>query len=282
VGAGTNATEQNSSASSIASSYDTAPSNLEHLTTQGDATSALWNRAKRNGSGSSLNAYTIDSSGHTGRVTISQSASEGSIASRRVRGESYGSASDHSAYYDANSSSVSRVASAGSWRSVPVNQYGGRADAIQSDPSQRGRQHAVAVQQRRSPRRSNRSGEHDEGFTMMASALLNMLDTPEEASAESYSDDDFRYPQARYHLSSEQVDPSMLGPLPLHQKRPDSVHRGRLQDQDGQEISPSWSPTWHGPSSTGLSFDTDGKAISAMQSRHGDTQHSSDVGLYLP
>jgi len=207
-------TDQTSSTSSLASSYETAH---EHL---GDA---QWNRSKRSGSGGSLNALQQ-------RNFLPHSASEGNIAQqqqRRSRTDSYGTtSSDHGAQqiYESNSTStppgMRRNGSVGSWtqqQRVQGTQY-----IVRQDPSTGGRPPATLsnAQRRFIRRRSPRGGEGgDEGFTMMTSALLHMLDTPEEAaSAESYSDEEYRQhvvDQYQVQQQQQQVDPSMFEQMSL-------------------------------------------------------------------
>jgi hypothetical protein len=304
-------TEQGSAASSIASSYETAGSGLEH----GDFTSALWNRARKNGSGNSLGAYTADSSGHSGhsghgrpqgtRAVLRQSGSDGNIS--RHRDASNGSASDNSIYYDAAPPGMSRSTS-GQWRHerpipydhsrrIPMNQYGPRGDGTpsnggvvapehrggdQKSPPSRGRPPVVGPRQRR---RSPKSGEHDEGFTMMTSALLNMLDTPEEA-AEHYIFQD-PYQREDLYAYSEEIDPHMFEGLSLNPSRrepgnlslnsprrdPGNYHAANANDPS------SWPPGWQ-PTPT-----LQDNRPRVLQSRHGPATNSpndSDVGLYLP
>lgn len=281
-------TDQGSSTSSIASSYDTAGSNIELLAAHGES-SALWNRARRNGSGGSLNAYSNDSSGRTkpaGAHVLHSSASDGNIA--RIRSTSYGSASE-TTYYDAASSTMSRNTSVGSWRTdqtaptehvrrVPsTGQFPGRPeDYVMSGAtsSQIRMARVTGPRSRHSPRRGPR--ESDEGFTMMTSALLNMLDTPEEIGASYEDDDGLMY--ASYPGSPGEIDPAFLEKLSLNERR-------RVEDQDAVLNGPldgRWPP---------LARDSvDGRPRAnedAMQVIHrhasGPSSHSTgDVGLYLP
>jgi hypothetical protein len=286
-------TEQGSAASSIASSYETANSNLEQLTSQGDFTSALWNRARKNGSGNSLSAYTADSSGHGraqgNRSVIQQSGSDGSMS--RHRAASNGSASDHSShYFDAAPvpPTMSRSASGSlrhggsvpydNSRRIPMNQYGPRGDGIppnanmaydqrggdHKSPASRGRPPVVSPRQRR---RSPKAGESDEGFTMMTSALLNMLDTPEEA-AERYI---FQDPNQRHDLY--EIDPNMFEGLSLNSSRREPGNYHPAHGHDPSSWSPSWQPT------------TNEGRQRVLQTHHGpgtSAPNDSDVGLYLP
>jgi hypothetical protein len=291
-------TEQGSASSSMTSSYETTSSNFDQLTSQGDFTSALWNRARKNGSGNSLSAYTADNSGHGrvqgNRAVLQQSGSDGNMS--RQRAASNGSASDHSLqYYDAVPPTMNRSASGPlrherpvpyeHSRRIPMNQYAPRGDGMlpnggasyeqrggdQKSPQSRGRPPAVSPRQRR---RSPKAGEGDEGFTMMASALLNMLDTPEDA-AEHYIFQDpnqgFQDPNQRQDLY--ELDPNMFQGLSLNSSRrgPGNYHEANVNDPS------SWSPSWQ-PTTT------EGRPP-VFQPRHGvevSPPNDSDVGLYLP
>jgi len=282
-----------STSSSIASSFETV-SNLD--------------RARRNGSGGSLNAYaTLDSStgGQGGRgvgamPVLHSSASEGNIA-RRNRSPSYGSASEASYYADSATSttaSMSRNTSVGSWRNehssttldqarrgpAPSSQqYGNaRSEGIQAvgsnasgGSSEYGQSPHSAMRSARvrtgsggrPGRNSRRTGDGggDEGFTMMTSALLNMLDTPPEEIGASFDEDDPRLMYAAYPpANGEDIDPAFFERLSINQPR---------TDQNS-----------HAPSSSGHPPDED-EAVQVMSHHH--HHHSSgppshDVGLYLP
>lgn len=106
--------DHTSSTSSIASSYDTANSNLDYLVSHGGGgggeqhgqSSGLWNRQKNNGSHASLNnAYDLSSNR---RIVLPQSTSDGSIASGRHRAASYGSASESGMYTGAGGNMAGR------------------------------------------------------------------------------------------------------------------------------------------------------------------------------
>jgi hypothetical protein len=345
------ATEQGSTTSSIASSYDTGnSSSLDqhlHLAGAGDTSSAaLWNRAKKNRSGGSLNAHISAAAAAGGgggggmapRGTIPTVRSDGSIA-RRGRVGSYGSASDHHgsaiAHFDANlgagststtvasnivrTSALNTEASPGAtmWRPdrssssfeqvrrIPtgaVNATGhyvmeaeGQLQQQQSPTIHRGRppMRGGAVAQ---PRRSSRHGatnsrSGDEGFTRMTSALLNMLDTPEETSADMYSD------EGSYRYGFDEPDTTrMLEGLSMqdHVEQPQYQHRGGHPTIPPRVIHPhdgdaaQWSPTWHGSSAgPGTAHHHNPRTMSnAMHpSQHPpspNSEHSDFVGLYLP
>jgi len=204
AGVGGMSQDHASSSSSIASSYDTSSSNLEYIT-QGQAGS--WNRFKRSSSGGSLSAYgepVRHQPMHTSnRVMVSQG---GSDSSRRLRAASFGSmgsASDQSSYLDGV---VGWSSSNGPHGSRPMHQerYAEgahvfeqprrqhRVDGYESrnEHSQQHRQpHDQAMRtipRGQGPPRQSKSGNVDHGLSMMTSALLNMLDTPEDAAAKSY------------------------------------------------------------------------------------------------
>lgn len=263
-GTATATTEQGSSVSSIESSYDTQ--NAE----------ALWNRARKNGSGGSLSAFVVDPQRGQTRSTLPNSSSESSL--RRNRAASYGSASDHSAFYEVGST-MSRTSSSGSWLNEdPSRRVPGSESVSDRSPTMRGRP-PPSGQNRRNPRRGPRAGENDEGFTMMTSALLNMLDTPEEASAESYSDEDVRHSQPSYSYPSDQIDPSMFDRLSLN-STPSVSNQYRIQDSKNGD-SPQWSPVWQG-SLQGPELE-DKTRTGHMGSPAADSsQYTSDYGLYLP
>lgn len=323
-------TEPNSSQSSLAS-FETAN---EHL---GESASAHWNRAKRNGSGGNLNTHMSDGRGQS-RLFIPHSASESNISqSRRIRTASYGSVSDHSTYYDSVTASMSRNTSAGSWRSdrspaydttqrIPAQQYSVLPDGKVVDlrlVQGRARQAAINAQRRVDPirQRNHRRGEHDEGFTMMTSALLNMLDTPEEVSGENYSEDEYFQNHVEYQGSNgtgyidntqyTRMSPEKSPPgFDLSRSPPAQLSdNSRLLSSDEvdtymfqrlslhqtppqlpssiQPTTSSWSPTWRGSLSRHHSNEspTSLQGIMHPPNTHSSTSgsaHDNDIGLYLP
>lgn len=189
--------EYNSSSSSISSSYE----NIQSVSDlQGDSSGVIWPRpVKRIGSGGSLSAYDStpplrpQPTTYVGtRIGLAPSVSDNSIASRRLRTESMGSASDHSGYYqDAWNQNQQPTSSGGtSW----VETSSSFEQARRSRDSQlyrggerRPPQQTQGTTRARDPRRpSNGESQDDGGLSMMTSALLNMLDTPEEAAMKSY------------------------------------------------------------------------------------------------
>jgi hypothetical protein len=292
--------DQGSSASSLASSYDTTGSSFEHLTGHGGDGNALWNRVRRNGSGCSLNAYGSEF-GNQQRAQLPilhSSASDGNI--RRLRNMSYGSSSEcNNSHHDTASmstQSISRNTSVGSWqnsRPAPVdpnrravNHFVQRqqqpqqnvpcdyAAAVARSPHSRGRSHVNQGQVRRSPTGRSRQGEDDQGFTMMTSALLNMLDTPEEpvASFEDYDEDPRLMAYAsQYPSDHEAIDPSAFYRMNLR----DDLPPGLVASDNN-----SWSPTIHGQ------VPSHEPQVLSMHHHHGMPDHNhhadTDIGLYLP
>jgi hypothetical protein len=217
-----------SSSASIASSYETASSNMDTMGTHNDSSSSLWNRGpKRSASGNSLNAYNnlseTNAHGRTQHVVHGnqrtiyvQNANDPNLNLPRVA--STGNASEGDAmYYDTNTgrpiAAHSHSSSNGaSWRGRRANSFD------QTGPSHSSRQYAQdedfhefarerddeALQgfqreDQRSPmtrgrpppssrpqRRGQQKVEVDDGLSMMTSALLTMLDTPEDSQAEHY------------------------------------------------------------------------------------------------
>ena len=197
------------SSSSMASSYETASSTLEYIS-QGQGN---WDRPKRTNSGGSLSAFADaqqarQQSVHgSNRVVLTQGGNDNSMNSRRLRTASFGSmgsTSDQSAYHD----SMGWSGGNGSQGCLPVHQeryvegghafeqprrqqyyrgdgYENRQSLRDELPQQPHEQLRTSVP-RQGPPRQSRSGNVDQGLSMMTSALLNMLDTPEDAAARSY------------------------------------------------------------------------------------------------
>ena len=208
-----------SSSTSIASSFDTANSNVDPLAPHADG--SLWNsRPNRTGSGNSLNAYNIVEANahgrthvvpHGSRTVYIQTSGDGNISLPRVA--STGSASENSTvYYDATtgltraSNNQMQQANGGNtsvaWRgrrsgsfdhTRPTAALNGelpksssvheglsdedRINGARRSPMMGGR---PPVSGQRGQRRSEQRAEVDDGLSMMTSALLTMLDTPEE------------------------------------------------------------------------------------------------------
>jgi hypothetical protein len=293
VGSTVGTTEQGSSTSSIASSFDTAH---DHMALHGDGVNPLWNQ--RNGSVNSLNVHN-DARGQT--RMLAHSASEGNIA-RRSRTSSHGSASDYNTYYDASGASIRRNGSAGSWQldqgspfeytnTIHTHPYGQRSASMEAKSGdmrgqvQRSRPPGLnsAQARRNPPRRGPRAREGDEGFTMMTSALLNMLDTPEEP-AENFNDDDLLQPLASYPPGlAHEVDPAMFERLSIY-----PLPQGGGYVPRADSFDPSSSPTWQG-ASPGREMDSNAHVMQMMHprqqrepTRESPHPHDPNVGLYLP
>ena len=280
------------------------------LADQGSSTSSVTSSISgfaRNGSGGSLSAYATnaDSSGHgksqmriqhSGMPVLHSSASDGNIA-RRMRSPSYGSASDTS-FYDptVTSTSISRNTSAGSWRnehssaspldhqrrSVPLGQYGtARTDAGAHASASSGGEYSPHLRSRVPPsggvirpRRSRGQGGGeggDEGFTMMTSALLNLLDTPEEVGA--VFEGDPRMYAAAYPPTAQgdELDPNYFDRLSLRETIPNPGPPPRDQSWPPNTVPP---PPGHPPRG--------GDDTIQVMPHHSQHSHpGNDVGLYL-
>jgi Zinc finger C-x8-C-x5-C-x3-H type (and similar) len=306
-------TEQCSSASSIASSFEASQ---EHLSEQ-------WNRARRNGSGSSLSGGPANE-GRPHRAFLSHSVSEGNILQRQARSTSYGSAGE---MQQPQSSSLSRNMSGGPWNQrLPAtgSQFVSRQESNSRSTNSHQSQHRLVR------RRDPRGGEgHDEGFTMMTSALLNMLDTPDEAAAEGFSDDEFRYHTTdqydeRSHTTfqygeQDQLDYNLFDRMTLqdrnlshdtllHEEGRNYVDQtsvkqvslrgvylptdklspssGTNEETQTAETGQSWSPTWlgavDGPDDSAYPFSLMQSNIPSHGPQASTSSHDSDIGLYLP
>lgn len=246
-------TELASSASSLASSYDTP------LDGHADRAASNWNRTL---SVSSL----ADSRGPPGGV-MTHSASDGNI-DRRPRASSHGNTSDY--IFESSISQVRRMHSESPANDSNITSLGGNSngDGWQSN---RGR---FLPKSRRGRHRDDVEG----GFTMMTSALLNMLDTTEEASGENFSDED-NYQAHQHYLDANEVDHSLFERLSLNSGPPVG---GYVPSPipDAASADRSWSTPWQG-----LSHNED-RRLGMLPSREQDRRQSSpsenSVGLYLP
>ena len=315
-------TEQGSSASSIASSFDTTGSSLDLAGTEATA-HQLWSRARKNGSGGSLNAFDKARSGaNNGPNGMHPSASDGSM-SRKDHSGSVGSAADYNGFVngegkpegwrDRSSSFDQQTVKTRSSNSSVSNRENGGDSTPTSENSSGTRPSG------RPPRGSGRRsrGPGDEGFTMMTSALLTMLDTQEEASHEARSEDDGSYvtgnrhaptpaeeayipyaTQETGHLEGFSQMEHMLGHMSLN-GAPTLLMGGATEDMishNGQLVmahqpvddtgaaSHQWSPSWAGMSEPP-------PHVMQAQSHHvqpasGTNGHhhapAGDFGLYLP
>lgn len=218
---------------SIASSYETAMSNIDLMSSHGDSSTSLWNRPRRNNSSNSLGAYNVPESGRQhliqgGRPVYVQNVGDPSMPLPRVGSTSSNASEGGSVYFDASqgpsrttSSQYIQVSSGTAWRGRRSNSFDHVGPSTSShhnrddeyfDGSGQFRTHDV----QRSPmvrgrppsggrRRPQQAGEVDDGLSMMTSALLTMLDTPEEAAGEQY---DGYYDEQSLH-SSQMSTPQM-------------------------------------------------------------------------
>jgi len=142
---------------------------------------------------------------------------------------------------------------------------------------------------------------------MMTSALLHMLDTPEEVAAESHSDEEYRqHAAAEHYPTHHEIDPAMFERLSLHHPSDNTsnVHHNeeapsyvdpvmfqelslsdrqasasQLSAPSASHEDSSWSPTWH------RSQDESAMSMLHHHQSHepsANSTHDSDVGLYLP
>lgn len=253
-----------SSSASIASSFETASSNIDPMT--GDFSSSLWNnRPKRSGSVGSLNAYNVaDSHGrshvmHGNRNMVGQSTNESGPGLPRV--VSAGSERElGTMYYDANTAptrsipSQSQPSNGIQWRGPRAASFdntrpGGpvlhsQEEDIQNDdephnvqqrsPQIRGRQPPST----RTRRRPQGNVEVDDGLSMMTSALLTMLDTPEEAREENFQGYDYdEQPGSSSLISTPNMGPQHP-PTQGSEVSPDSPEDGRHYNSGMQYMLP--------------------------------------------
>jgi hypothetical protein len=214
---------------------------------------------------------------HGSRSVLVQSNSDGNISLPRVA--SPGSTSDASTvYYDTNSGvnrqAGSQHSSSGgngfSWRgkrsssfdqSRPGGHYNqggeiqksasvphslgeeGRSSGSyhrdsQRSPMMRGRPPAGS----RSQRRVQQSAEVDDGLSMMTSALLTMLDTPEESAGEVYDDLDYYDPRGS---DSQSSTPVMRQQYTSSRSMPRVPQGNAIQYHQGMPYMPAGSPYHH-------------------------------------
>lgn len=266
------ATENASSVSSIGSSHDTSGTSLEYIAVPSGT-------FRRNGSGGSLNAYVDQNRLQRNRLT--PSSSDGNIA-RRGRAASHGSASDHSGGYLEQSQTADSA-----WRqnrSASFDQN--RRPYEPRSPSMSGRPPPPPGPRMAQQRpRQEQGDEGYEGYAMMTSALLNMLTTPEETSAEVYSED------GTYHYPIDEDDASrLLSGLSLQSQATTAV----ISNPNVQHEEFRWSPSWQQSDHQNQGHDMIHPYMqSHPSSQPGRTQfhphhtspsseHSSDFGQYLP
>ena len=147
-------------------------------------------------------------------------------------------------------------------------------------PTARGPSGPRMVQQR------PRQGQGDEGYAMMTSALVKMLETPEETSAEVYSED------GTYHYAIDDDDASrLIGGLSLQSQAATAV----IANPNVEYEDNRWSPSWQsGPDQTAQGQDMVHPYIQSYPASQPNTmqfhqhytspnsEHSSDFGQYLP
>jgi hypothetical protein len=378
-GAGYVPRDYNSSSSSIASSYETATSTIE---LQGESNGVLWSRpVRRIGSGGSLSAYDTtpplrpQPTHGGGRVGLAPSVSDNSIASRPLRTESMGSASDNSGAYPDAWNQNPQTASTGGWIEASSSYEQGRRvrnpqlhrGGERKMPQDSGERMQGSMRGRDLRRPSSGETHDDGGLSMMTSALLNMLDTPEEAALKSYTSGETqskmnpisppttprsghtgyaqeresylpledrylgssaigqeqyharggsdlqasRYGHEQYHargvsdLQASRYDftsneyahgfvsehgnviasNSAVSPARMSREEYSREHPSLRQSRS----SPSWSPTWQGPTPDGNPEQTNQSMLAmqhpskATESPHPSKAHaSSNIGLYLP
>jgi hypothetical protein len=153
------------------------------------------------------------------------------------------------------------------------------------------------------PRKPRQNGvQVDDGLSMMTSALLTMLDTPEEADYHDPSQSSTplmgnQYPYRRearnvpmqnsYNVGAAEYMPQpgsyyeheqdkSIG-MPVHQYDATYTH-----GQDSERVQ-RWSPTWQGPEQQFGGGTLQHASQSVASQRTPDSSHdSSNVGLYLP
>jgi hypothetical protein len=278
-----------SSASSLASSFEMAGSNMERL---GDTSGSIWNQARRHGSGGSLNTNNADVSSQACMQKLHNVASEGNIR-QRLRASSYGSDCNGSQYDTSTMTSatslqsMSRNTSAGSWRNErqpePLHRQSQTIQQLHSASTPRspqGRDQAVG-RRTSPPGRGQRSEENEEGLTMMTSALLNMLDTTEEAGVGFEVDEDQRYPTASYHSAPRALQ-EQFEKMSTHLDN-QNEYRGRPPPGLGVTDNPSgssWSVTMQGQPNQNFTHRT--LSNDHLDSLIDPLSQDADIGLYFP
>jgi len=256
--------EMGSSTSSIASSFDNEAEG-----------SLAWNR--RTGSGSSLNLQNIGEARHQSRVVLPHSVSEGNI-SRRLRASSHGSSGDA---VDASIHASSRRSPGNGWRQERgMSEQGTRQRSSNRQEKEESR--ISDTNRGRLPRRRiPHQREGDEGFTMMTSALLNMLDTPQEVSGENHSDDESYVQESQATLPTSAASPQTQGNYCYNDDIMGQAMFSNLSIRDPESPSfpshamglPKWSADEH---RLGHMLHSGETASHSFQNQDGD------VGLYLP
>ena len=281
-----------SSASSLASSYDTISNMEQHMP---DSASTAWSRARRNGSGGSLNTSGVEIASQVRAQKLAplhSVASDGNMR-ERLRASSYGSDCNGSQYDTSTMTSstslqsMSRNTSASSWRNERPpealrrppqnNQFSSQLPNGQVQRSPQGRGQAQA--RRGSPRgRGSRSEESYEGLNMMTSALLNMLDTTEEAGVGFDDHEDLRYPTASFHSATQAFEEDFERSSSVHSSQNEVRPPPGLGAVDYSSGS-SWSATPHGPPDHYRHRDISNGHLDSMVDQ---SSQDADIGLYFP
>ncbi|GAX24390.1 hypothetical protein FisN_4Lh522 [Fistulifera solaris] len=248
-------TELASSASSLASSYDAALEQIGHS----DRGSSNWNRT--------LSVNSLGESRGPPRGVMTHSASEGHM-DRRPRAASHGNTTDY--IFESNSGQLRRISS-----ETPMNANPSPVAGSMNGESWQGQRGRFLPKNRRGRHRDDVEG----GFTMMTSALLNMLDTTEEASGENFSDED-NYHAHHHYLAADEVDHSLFERLSLNSAAQGGGYvPSPVPNTTGG--NPNWPTTWEG-----LSYDDQDLHLSMLSKRESDRRQGSpsenNVGLYLP
>ena len=314
-----------SSSTSIASSYETAVSNLEAQ----DSSSSLWARKVAAGGGSGYNVAHETShqgrqqGGQGNRGVIVQNMGEGQ-AMGLPRVVSTGSASDGSTvYFDTHgqpqhawrgvrSSSFDQTRSRGTnlsshdddddelRRSMSVHSALDGAGRPRPPATASSMMHARSHHDMRSQRQP---GEVDDGLSQMTSALLTMLDTPEEAAAHQAGydiDDDHhsltprmgsRYASRPSPSSTASASRQGSSDHAYHQPSNHFTHPPSFTDSLGlsshnqpSESQPNWMPSWQASDSAKGAHENAQAANGMPPQQPPSSPHhnSSHVGLYLP
>lgn len=249
-------TELASSASSLASSYDAA---LEQANGHAERAATNWNRT--------LSVNSLADSRGPPRGVMTHSASDGSM-NRRPRASSHGNTADH--IFESNQGQLRRINS-----EQPMNVNITTERGNPNGDSWQGQRGRFLPKNRRGRLRDDVEG----GFTMMTSALLNMLDTTEEVPAENFSDED-NYQAHQQYLAADEVDHSFFERLSLNSASQGGGYvPSPVPDTAGG--NPSWSSSWEG-----LSYEGQDQHMGMLSSRENGRRQSSpsenNVGLYLP
>ena len=325
-----------SSTPSIASSYETAVSAAEMIGSHVDSSSSsLWSRPRRNNSSNSLGAFNaLDGSGRHhiiqgGRTIFVHDSSD----MHRVTSASSNASEGGSIYFDApqglgRSSSSHQVhvsGSTSSWGTRRSNSFDHigpvpvfRDEDYHDGPyrSQHDNQRSPVTRGRppTGTRRRNQQGvEVDDGLSMMTSALLTMLDTPEEGNYEDFYDEQSVHSSRMSEMRRIDLARKDERSSPRHVKPPRLYHSGTYHTEyfnnhsSGTNdrvvgampigsLSHSYSPyesvehalamegslaPWQGVYES-RTLRENAHSLSVSQSTPNSPHSTSNVGLYLP